>query len=189
MRGKPRGFTLVEVIVAVAICALIAGAASPALFQIMTGTERNNNRVTAVRQVQQAGTWISRDAIRARNLTVPVDDGFPLTLSWGELWPQEGEAGLTYVSTERSLTYTLLEDKLQRQESSVTVIYNAEGQQQGAPTTVNTTTLIAQYLSAAAASWGNGILTVTLTARFPMTSPRYAAEETRIYEIKPRPLQ
>jgi len=76
MRQGERGFTSVELLVATAIIALIAGGATMTIAQAFEGTERNNNHVTAVNQVQNAGYWISHDAQMAAivdtdNLTPP----------------------------------------------------------------------------------------------------------------------
>ena len=187
MKRKSRGFTLMEVMVASAITALVVAAAAPALFQVMTGTERNNNRVTALRQVQEAGTWLSRDALQALTLDVPGGNGFPLTLTWGDLFPQDDKGKTIYVSTDHTVIYAVNGNTLQRQDTLVTTIYDDTGQQQGAPTTTSTTTLVAQYLSAIGASWDAGSLVLTVTSQFPVTSGRYRAEETRTYEVRPRP--
>ncbi len=58
MKRGERGFTLLELVVAAAIITLASGAAGIATFQVFKGTERNNNYMTAVRQVQNAGYWI-----------------------------------------------------------------------------------------------------------------------------------
>jgi len=76
MRKGEKGYTLIELIIAITIITMVSGAASIAIFQIMKGTERNNTHINAVRQVQTAGYWISRDArmaqsIDSENLTSP----------------------------------------------------------------------------------------------------------------------
>jgi prepilin-type N-terminal cleavage/methylation domain-containing protein len=58
---RNRGFTLVEVLVALVIGALIIGAASTIIYQLFTVNTVSNDRMMAVRQVQNAGYWISRD--------------------------------------------------------------------------------------------------------------------------------
>lgn len=83
MKLGERGFTTIELVIALAIMALVSGAATAATFQVFRCTERNNNHMTAVCQVQNAGYWISRDAQRAQglitdNLTTPDF----LVLSW-----------------------------------------------------------------------------------------------------------
>ena len=85
MKQGEKGFTLVELLVATTIIVLATGAAGAATFQVFKGTERNNNYMTAVRQVQNAGYWISRDAqmaqsVTADNLTSPDF----LILNWTE---------------------------------------------------------------------------------------------------------
>ena len=85
MKQGEKGFTLVEFLVATTIIVLATGAAGAATFQVFKGTERNNNYITAVRQVQNAGYWISRDAqmahsVNADNLTSPDF----LILNWTE---------------------------------------------------------------------------------------------------------
>ena len=85
MKQGEKGFTLVELLVATTIIVLASGAAGAATFQVFKGTERNNNYMTAVRQVQNAGYWISRDAqmaqsVTADNLTSPDF----LILNWTE---------------------------------------------------------------------------------------------------------
>jgi len=137
MRPSERGFTLIELLVAIALVALIAVAATMATFQVITGTERNNNHMTVIRQVQNAGFWISQDALMAES--VITDNLTPpdlLTLTWTE-WGYGEEA-----STYHLVTYSFqdLSDgigKLKRQH----LIYDDEGGVTG-----NTTTLVAQYI-------------------------------------------
>jgi prepilin-type N-terminal cleavage/methylation domain-containing protein len=173
MRVRERGFTYIELVVAMTIMVLIAAAAAAAIFQIFRGTERNNNHITTVRQVQTAGYWISRDAqmaqtITADNLTLP---NF-LILSWTE-WDYDDEP------TYHTATY-LLEDltggigKLKR------IHWSSAG--------ANEEALIAQYIyyepgdsdETSQASYQNPVLSVRLTSLFEETS------ETREYRIKHR---
>jgi prepilin-type N-terminal cleavage/methylation domain-containing protein len=92
MKKRERGFTYLELIIALSIGALLAGAATMATFQVLNGTERNNDEVTIVRQVQNASYWINRDAQMSQsantdNLTSPDF----LTLTWTE-WDEAGPA-------------------------------------------------------------------------------------------------
>lgn len=93
MKQGETGFTLIEVIVAAAIVALIALAANMSLVQVIKGNEPGKNRITAVRQVQNAGYWISCDArmaesVVADNLTPPDF----LILTWTEWDDKTGDA-------------------------------------------------------------------------------------------------
>ena len=76
MKQGERGFTMIEWIVSTAIMALIAGAAIMSTFQVVNDTEQTNDRMIVVRQVENAGYWISRDAqlatsLDTENLTSP----------------------------------------------------------------------------------------------------------------------
>jgi len=86
-----RGYTFIELIVAITIIASVSGAAAISTFQVLKGTEANNTHMTAVRQVQTAGHWICRDAKMAQsidsdNLTPP---NF-LVFNWTE-WDENNE--------------------------------------------------------------------------------------------------
>ena len=174
MKSGEKGFTFIELVVAIGIITLISGAAATAIFQVFKGTERNNDYMTAVHQVQNAGYWISRDArmaqsVSADNLTPPDF----LVMNWTE-WDESDEA------VYHSATY-FFEDltdgtgKLKRNHwSSV-----------GA----NEQTLIAQYIyydsgdpdDTSKASYQSPMLTVQLTALFDEIL------ETREYRIQHRP--
>jgi len=86
MKQGEKGFTLIELIVVVFIMALIAGAATMTISQVLRITEHSNDRTTAVRQVQTAGYWISRDSLMAQTVTTDDDLGTPelefITLEW-----------------------------------------------------------------------------------------------------------
>ncbi len=85
MKLSEKGFTYIELIIALTITVLVVGAAGIAIFQLLKGTEHNNNRMTVVRQVQNAAYWISRDAQMAQSVTTgnltPPDF---LVLTWTE---------------------------------------------------------------------------------------------------------
>ncbi len=93
MKRGERGFTLIEVLVVIAIVATISAAATMSTFQVFNVTRRSNDHMVTVRQVQNAGYWISRDALMAQNIVVdndPETDEF-LTLKWTE-WGYDGDS-------------------------------------------------------------------------------------------------
>ena len=154
--------------------ALVSGAAVAAIFQILKNTERNNNHMTVVRQVQTAGRWISRDAqmalsVTTDNLTLPVF----LVLSWTE------DAAGDY-PIYHSANYTI---------EDISDGIGTLKRNHWSSTGVNEQTLIAQYIyynpsgtdNATEASYESPLLTLRLTALFGESL------ETREYQIKRRP--
>ncbi len=164
-----RGFTLIELLVAIAITGLITGGLTMTIFQVLTGNARTSNHMTAVRQVQNAGYWVSRDAQMAQSVEPDPDpDGFPLTLTWTD-WDGDGY----------QVVYTLVDDKLQREHYTNRDIYPNP----------DATTLVAQYIDPEPAKtncdFAGGVLTLTVTAS--LGGDWQEASETRIYEVVPRP--
>ncbi len=173
---KQRGFTLIELLIAVAITALITGVVTTAIFQTFTVNARTSSHMTAVRQVQNAGLWISQDAQMAQEVEptpTPDPDGFPLTLTWTE-WD---------TGTVNVVTYDIVGTEFKREF----VIRDANGVEIGSGTTI-----VARYIDSANCVFtdtnGDGVddtLTFTITATvggYPET-----VSETRVYEITPRP--
>ena len=81
-----RGFTFIEIIIVIAIAGIITGGITTTIFQVLTGSARTNNHMTAVRQVQNAGYWVSLDAQMAQSIIFddPATSGVTefLTLTW-----------------------------------------------------------------------------------------------------------
>lgn len=174
MKKGQRGFTFVELLVTVAITAVIGTAATMATNQVCRSTGHSNNRITAVRQVQNAGYWISRDAqmahsVIAEDLTAPDF----LILKWTE-WDDDNDP------IYHSVTY-YFEDitngigKLKRSH------WSSAG--------VNEETLVAEYiyynpddpLETSKADYLSPELTIELTSVSDET------RETREYKITRRP--
>ena len=158
-----RGFTLAELIVALAITGLITGGITMSIFQVFDINTRSNNHMTAVRQVQNAGYWISHDAQMARDVAPdPGDTGFPLVLTWTE-----------WGGTVNEVTYTLVDSELKRSHSV-----------DGEPSE----TVVAQYIDSVSCQLDpldNRKLTFTITAT--VSGGWKEASETRVYEVIPRP--
>ena len=173
MKHGERGFTYIELIIAITIMVLASGAAAMATFQVFKGTERNNNYMTAVRQVQNAGYWISHDAQMAQSVTT---DNLTLSdfliLSWTE-WDAAGDP------VYHSARY-FFEDPT----DGIGKLKRSHWSSAGA----NEQTLVAEYIyydpndidDTSKASYQSPVLTVQLTALFEETL------ETREYKIKHR---
>jgi prepilin-type N-terminal cleavage/methylation domain-containing protein len=174
MKPYQRGFTFIEVAVATAIIALIASAATMTTFSVLRDTGRTNDRMTAVRQVENAGYWVSRDTLMAdrvctENLTPPDF----LILDWTD-WGYDED------SIYHSVTYSI-EDvsggigKLKRTHQ------DSEG--------TNEQMLVAEYIyynqsdpsNTSDVSYQNPLLTLKIA------SVLGDAQETREYKVYRRP--
>ncbi|MFH0847843.1 MAG: prepilin-type N-terminal cleavage/methylation domain-containing protein [Chloroflexota bacterium] len=101
MRRGERGFTLVEIVVAAAISVLVAGGASLAIFQLLKDTERTNDHLSAVRNVENAAYWINHDTQMADNLNwESLTPPAILVLGWTD-W------GYDEASVYHSVTYSI----------------------------------------------------------------------------------
>jgi prepilin-type N-terminal cleavage/methylation domain-containing protein len=82
--NNQQGFSLIEILGALAVASLIMLVVSMANAQVLSQTANNNNYTTASRQTLNAIHWISRDVQMAQ--TIGGTDGFPQTenlmLSW-----------------------------------------------------------------------------------------------------------
>jgi len=125
LRARPgqRGFTLIEMIVSLALTSLIGLGVSTAIAQVSSQTERNTDFTAATQQAMNAIHWIGEDLQMAQ--TVSGTDGFPasdnLVFSW--TW---------WDNTVYTITYSLVDGVLTRSYDD------------GAS---NHTTLVAEYVN------------------------------------------
>jgi len=174
MKPGEKGFTIIELIIALSIMVLASGAAGAAIFQIFGNTERNSNYMTVSSQVQNAGYWISRDAqmaltINTDNLTSPVF----LEINWTE--DAAGENPIYH-----SANYTI-EDIT----DNIGILKRKHITSAG----LNEETLVAKYIyydpldtdNSTQASYSGSLLTVQLTSMLEN------GLEIREYQIKRRP--
>ena len=167
------GFTLIELMLAIAISGIITGGVTMTIFQVFSGNTRTSNHMTAVRQVQNAGYWVSHDA----QMTQSVDDNPTapeeiLRLTWTD-WD----------GNEHQVVYSLLvaDNKLQRAH----VTKNASD-----VVIKNEVAIIAEYINPDQTSCvftdTNGD-DIDDTLIFTVTATVGEQTETRIYEVMPRP--
>ncbi len=85
-----RGFTLIEVVTVLAITGIIASGITVTIFQLYNVNSRSSAHMVAIKQVEDAVHWISRDVKMAQIVKLTEDPDkedaagtkFPLTLTW-----------------------------------------------------------------------------------------------------------
>ena len=142
-RWRQAGFTLVEILAAVAITGVIGLGVSIATGQVLNQTTKNNDYTIASRNALSALYWISHDAIMAQ--TINGADGFPQTEDLSLYW-------IGWDNTEHSANYTLENGVLKRiyaENGQVSIMVIASN--------INPDASLTNCVSS------NGTLTVTIT--------------------------
>jgi len=160
--------------VVVAIVALIASAAAMTTFQVINVTKNSNDHTTAIRQVQNAGYWISHDTLMAQSVVTDDDPETSehefITLIWTN-WENHEVHKIVY-------TFHDMSDGLKKLKRQY-LIYDDEGVEIG-----NETILVAEYIDSAESFFEppeeGGVWKLTIHARSGTET------ETKEYEVNPR---
>ncbi len=160
-----KGFTLIEILVAMAITGFIGVGLTMAASQVMSVNALSVNHVIVVKQVENAAYWINRDARMAQIIQPNGVSGFPLNLSWVE-WD----------NTTHQVAYVISNGELQRSSS-------INGTQ---PIQI----AVAQYIDSNAdntsCQYSNGVFNFKVTASVSGFRP---ANQTRMAQVIPRSAQ
>lgn len=178
LRRSQKGFTLVELLVALLLTAIVGLAATIAIHQVVTGTALSNNKITAINQVRTAQYWINRDVEMTRPTQVVCNNTTGssefISLGWQVCEPY-GAATCNWTQHTINYTLTLMPGKPGFMELWRT--YD-----------VGNTTLISQYIKGKQegvtwCSWNatEEILTVTITATMNDQTV------TQTFQANPRP--
>jgi prepilin-type N-terminal cleavage/methylation domain-containing protein len=113
MGKKQKGFTLVELLVAMAIAAIII----PAVIYLFINSMSENSRVTdqtmATNQIKNAINYVAKDTVASGSVAV-TNSNFPLTLTWITYPTERTTFSYSYVNT--TLRNGVLTGTLQRNE-------------------------------------------------------------------------
>lgn len=161
---EQRGFSLIEMILVIAITGFIAVGAAMATVQVMSQAPRNADYNAASSQVANTIHWISRDAQMAQTVETEGESGFPLTLSWTE-WD----------NSEYQVVYTLENSTFHRS-------YSVDG---GEPTVNFISEYISEDAELTSCDYTDSILTLRITAAIGQGIN--AVQVSRLRDIAPRP--
>jgi prepilin-type N-terminal cleavage/methylation domain-containing protein len=160
-----RGFTLVELLIAIFLATIVTGGVTMTIFQVFNTNTRNSSRMIAIRQVQQAGKQVSQDLLQAQHI-VPEDNPYTpelLALNWTD-W-----------------------DDVQHE-----IVYNLEDMPSGGfqilwrehyiNSSLNSTTNVAEYID----PYQTSCVPAGDAFNFTVTATVAGQSETRVYKVRPR---
>ena len=163
-----RGFTLIELMVAICIASLIIGAITMTIFQVLVNPAQSSNHMTAVKQVENAIHWMRCDVVQAQIIEPSGSSGFPLKLTW-----------IDWNNTKSEVTYNLQNDRLQREY----VTHNADS-----ALTDNQTRVVAEYIDSDSAMTNCLVIGSVLTLKITATVTGFIdSSESRLVDIAARP--
>ncbi|HEY41791.1 MAG TPA: prepilin-type N-terminal cleavage/methylation domain-containing protein [Dehalococcoidia bacterium] len=90
-----KGYSLIELLIAVSVSAMLAAGASMTTFQIFRGSKQNSDWNVAVRQAQSLGQWVSQDALMVNTIEIGDDPGTS-DVEFISLFWKDWENGNTY---------------------------------------------------------------------------------------------
>ena len=100
---REKGFTLIEMLIVIAITGAIIGPLAMATTTLLTSPQRSTDQNVVLSQVQNTGHWISRDVQMARIVTPSGPTGFPLSLKVPVDGDEENDLTIDYVFTGNKL--------------------------------------------------------------------------------------
>ena len=167
---QQHGFTLIEVLIAIAIVGVISTAVASATGQIININEISKNRFTAIKQLETAVDTIRVDMQVAQEITTDEDDGYipeeanPPELKLNLKWTDWND------NTSNQVKYYLTGDnKLQR------IYITADG--------TRSRTAARDIQDVGAERLSSGAWSVTISAKTGGYKP---AEEIRTFTVLPR---
>ena len=164
MKQREKGFSLLEVLIALAIAACIIVPITVTTTLLVKSFRQDAVQNTVLPQVQNAGYWISRDVQIANGITLGDPNGFPLSLDI----PTDIDPNHDY-----GIKYSFDGNKLKRK------VYDSSGE------TLVSETFIADHIDTDNTTFS----TVDISAghyRLRVTASGDVAGATKIYEIKQR---
>jgi prepilin-type N-terminal cleavage/methylation domain-containing protein len=180
-----RGFTLIEMLIAVLIAGFVTGGITLTIMHVFNTDASTRNDMIAVYQVRQAGKLVSEDMLQARNVTPGGSLGFPLTLTWidyGSNYTYQVEYSLDEMPSSESMRlkreYYVKEygeDEFELESTTIVAEY-IDPNQTGIYDQSDNPAVACSFPACGARTY-----------RFRVTATVGGRSETRVYELQPRP--
>jgi prepilin-type N-terminal cleavage/methylation domain-containing protein len=156
---REAGFTLFEMLVAMAVGGVLLAGLVTGIFQVLYGVEQIKVKSIAIADIENAAHWITRDVVMGQS--VSLVDGAPPVSQMSLSWTDYTEWAKQEPSASHSANYTYSGTQLVRGYDGVEMV-------------------IGRYLTRVEFSRSGNRITVTLTSS-PEGDPR--TEVTRTYRL------
>ena len=109
------GFTLVELLITVALTGILAGIVGPSIYQIFNVTEYGDDRLLALHELQNSASWFNHDGQMAVSgvggsgltLTLPTAQTVTYALVGANLRRTSGTSTITLAQNVSSVSFTV----------------------------------------------------------------------------------
>jgi prepilin-type N-terminal cleavage/methylation domain-containing protein len=171
---RASGFTIIEVIISIAIVGIISVAVASTIGMLYRVNASSLNRANAIRQVQNAGMWVTQDIQSAQTITIGGTHVLEaLWTDWdGTKYKVDYDYG-SVVTTDLARKY-----------------YVKLTTDAGFSATPTSQIIVAHFIDHANTNFiqSGSVYNLTITAKITgLSANGQAVSETRTYEILPRP--
>ncbi len=152
---RQKGFTLLELLVAMAVGGVVMAGALAAVYQVVWGTSRTNSQVVALNDVHQAALQLKKDLEMTQSADLP--GGAAINLSWTDYTSFDLEENKNHTSS-----YVLSNGELQR-------------------TYDGTMSIVGRNITSVSFTQDDRVINVAITATAGDMSPRSETLEFSVY--------
>ena len=178
---QSEGFSLLELVVALAITSLVLAGIMVTIFQLVFHREYTQDSMIATEQVRSAHYWISLDGLMSQNIEIGDDpettDNEILTLLW--IGFERRDAQDNKLADLYEVRYTYDGDEIHRIKNVTTEKYDSDGNLLDLYSS-NFITIVARNITDLTMSFNNLTLNVSLTAVIG------DVQNTKSFKVSPR---